>query len=167
MYLSSFLIVTITPVNPLLGASDIPTLHATVQNTAQHPLTILTYNSLLDNAAGVLGIIHVTDTSTGEEVPSDVVQFQRVWPPPKDAFVEIAPDSQIEVDIPLRTHKLEAGKKYDVVAKWTWQGLWEGSVDAAMQVLSTGGTAAEAGNGATAEVKMDGVFEVKAEVKAP
>ena len=162
MYLSSLLIVTITPVNQLLGASDIPTLHATVQNTAQHPLTILTYNSLLDNAAGVLGIIHVTDTSTGEEVPSDVVQFRRVWPPPRDAFVEIAPDSTIEVDIPLRTHKLEAGKKYDVVAKWTWQGLWKGGVDAAMQALSTGGNAAEAGNGPTTEVKMEGVFEVKA-----
>jgi hypothetical protein len=161
MILSQLLHVTLIPVTRLLGASDVPTLQATVQNTAPHSITVLTYNSLLDNAAGVLGIFHLIDSSTGEEGPSDVVQFRKVWPPTRDAFAEIAPNESIKVEIPLRTHKLEAGKKYDVTARWAWQGLWKENVDVAMEQCSNVDTAEWSQNSPTTEVKVEGAFEVK------
>jgi len=161
MMLSQLLHVTLIPVTRLLGASDVPTLQATVQNTAPHPITVLTYNSLLDNKAGVLGIVHLTDCSTGEEVPSDVVQFRRVWPPSRDAFVEIAPNESVGVEIPLRTHKLEAGKKYDVTAKWAWQGLWKGKVDVAMEAFSSVDAVEGSHSSPPTEVKVEDAFEVK------
>jgi hypothetical protein len=161
MDLANFLHVTIAPVQQVLRASDIPTLRATVQNTAPHPITILAYNSLLDKAAGVLDIVHVIDSSTGNEVVFDMVQFQRVWPPTQEAFVEIAPNDKIEVTIPLRTHNLEEGKKYDVMAKGQWQGLWKGGVDVALEACSKSDTAAGSWNGPTTEVQMQGKFELK------
>jgi hypothetical protein len=160
MMLSQLLHITLIPVTRLLGASEVPTLQATVQNTAPHPITILTYNSLLDKAAGVLGIIHVTDSSTGQAVPSDVVQFRRVWPPTRDAFVEIAPNENLEVEIPLTTHKLEPGKKYDVTAQWAWLGLWKGNIDTAMEAYSKVDTAEGLPNCPTTEVKIEDAFEV-------
>jgi hypothetical protein len=161
MDLANFIHVTLTPVQQVLRASDIPTLHATVRNTVSHPIAILTYNSLLDKAAGVLDIIHVIESSTGNEAVSDVVQFQRVWPPTQEAFVEIAPNDKIEVTIPLRTHKLEQGKKYDVMAKWAWQGLWKGGVDVGLEACSKGDTAAGSWNGPTTEVQMQGNLELE------
>ena len=163
--LRNLLRVTFTPVKRLLGASDIPTLHAVVQNTAPYSISILIYNSLLERAAGALGLVHLIDSSTGKEAPSDVVQFRRVWPPPRDAFVEIGPNDTVEVNIPLRTHKLEAGKSYDVVAKWDWQGLWRGGVDSAAEACSRNDTEGNATDwsrsGATTEAKMGGAFETE------
>jgi hypothetical protein len=161
MMLSHLLHVTLIPVARLLAASDVPTLQATVQNTAPHSITVLTYNSLLDNGAGVLGIVHVIDCLTGKEVPSDVVQFRRVWPPGRDAFVELAPNESLKVEIPLRTHKLEAGKKYDITAQWAWQGLWKGTVDVAMEACSSGDAAEGSWNSPTTEAKIEDAFEVK------
>lgn len=159
--LSTFLHITLKRAEEVLSASDTPKLHATVQNTAPHPITILTYNGLLDKAAGVLGIIHVIDSITGDEVPCDTVQFQRVWPPPRDAFVEVASNDKLEVEIPLRTHQLKADKKYHVVAKWTWQGLWKGGVDVALKACSNGDIAAGSWNGPTTEVQMQGTLELQ------
>lgn len=159
MKLSNLLEVILTPAKRVLDASDIPTLRATVQNTAPYPITILTYNTLLDKAAGVLGIIHLIDRATGKEAAFDVVKFQRVWPPSQDAFIEIAPNDRRAVEITMRTHKLEAGKKFDVVASWAWQGLWKGGVDIAMEACSAGHTAAGLCNGPTTEVKIDSAFE--------
>ncbi len=161
MNLSNLLPVTLTPIKQLLGPSDIPALQASVQSVAPFPITILTYNSVLDKAAGVLGIIHVEDSSTGQEASSEVVQFRRVWPPPRDAFVQIAPNDRIEVEIPLRTHTLEQGKRYDVVAKWAWQGLWKGEPNHAMEACSAGDTTEGLWNGPTTEVQMEGAFEFK------
>lgn len=162
--LSNFLHITLKRAEAVLGASEIPRLHATVQNTAPHPITILTYNGLLDKAAGLLGIIHVIDDSTGDETPSDKVQFQRLWPPPRDAFVEVASNDKVEVEIPLRTHQLKADTKYQVVAKWAWQGLWKGGVDVALEACSNNGdTAAGSGNGPTTEVQIQGSFELPKE----
>ena len=160
MNLSSLLQVILAPIAPLLLASDIPTLRVTVQNTASHPITILTYNGLLDKAAGVLGIIHVVDSSTRDEVAADVITFRKIWPPPRESFVEIAPNGNVEAEIPLRTHKLEAGKKYDVKAEWAWQGLWKGGVDTAMEACSTGDTTEGSWRSPTIEVNMDGSLEV-------
>jgi hypothetical protein len=160
MNLSSFLHVILAPVAPLLRASDTATLRATVHNTAPHPITILTYNGLLDKAAGVLGIIHVTDSSTGEEVHADEVKFRKVWPPTRESFVEMAPDGKVEVEIPLRGHKLEAGKKYDVKAKWAWQSLREGGIDAAVEASSAGDNAEGSSRSPTIEVVMEGRLEV-------
>lgn len=157
--LSSFLHITLKRAEGIPAASDVPTLQVAVQNTAPFPITILTYNGLLDKAAGVLGIIHVIDGSTGDEVPSEKVQFQRVWPPPRDAFIEVAPNDRTEVEIPLRTHQLKADKKYQVVAKWTWQGLWKGGVDMAMKACSTGDTTSTTWDGHTTEAQVQGNYE--------
>jgi hypothetical protein len=160
MNLSALLHVTLTPVPRLLSPADLPTLSAAVENKAALPITILKYNSLLDNAAGSLGVVHVTDTSNRDEVPSDVIRMRKVWPPPRDAFLELAPKSRVEVEIPLRTHKLQPGRKYDVFAKWNWQGLWEGNVDVALEATSKGGVAEGTWQSTTVEVKMDGFLEV-------
>jgi hypothetical protein len=110
MNLSNFLLVTLIPVNRVLRPSDVPTLRTTVENTAQHPITTLNYNTLLDKAAGILGILHMVDSSAGKEASADVIKFRKVWPPTREAFVEIVPGAKFEVDIPLRTHKLEPGR---------------------------------------------------------
>lgn len=159
MTLSDSLHVSLKPTERNPSPLDVPTLRATVQNAAPYPITILSYNSLLDRAAGALGIIHVIDTSSGQEVASDVVQFRKVWPPTRDAFVEIEPDAKVGVEIPLPTHKLETGKTYEVVAKWTWQGLWKGGVDVAMEACSKEDTAEGPWERATTEVKMDGTLQ--------
>lgn len=161
MNLATFLHVTLLPVEGVIGASDVPTLRATVQNRATHQITVLTYNGLLDKAAKALGIIHVIDNSTGKELPSDPIQFRRVWPPPRDAFVEIAPHDSVEVHIPLTAHKLDAGKEYEVVAKWAWQGLWEGGVDTAMEACSKAESTEGLREGLVNQVKMEGTFVVK------
>lgn len=161
MTLSTVLCVTLIPVKHLLEASDIPTLRAAVHNAAPYPITILTYNSLLDKAAGVLGIIHVIDSSTENEATSDVAQFRRVWPPSQDAFVEIAPNDTLEVVIPLRTHKVEGGKKYDVRAKWEWQGIWKGGLDEVMKACLEDDTTAGSWNGPSTELRVEGAFEVQ------
>jgi hypothetical protein len=161
MNLSNLLHIALSRLYQAPGASGIPTLRARVQNTASHPITILTYNGLLDSAAGVSGIIHVMDSSTGKEVPCDIVQFQRVWPPTRGAFIEMAPNETTVFEIPMSTHRLEAGKKYDVVAKWAWHGLWEGGVDVAMEACSNSDTAGRLWDGPTTEVNMQGIFEIE------
>jgi hypothetical protein len=160
-YLSSGLEIILKPVKQHSGPSGIPTLRAAVRNTNSHPVTILTYNSVLDKAAGVSGIIHVIDRSTGDEVPFDMVHFRRVWPPPRTAFVEIAPNDAVEVEIPLSTHKLEASREYDAVARWAWRGLWKGGADVTMDAFSKGDNMEGSWSNSTLEIKMEGTLEVE------
>lgn len=162
MGLSDSLSVEFKPSTTLLDASETPVLHATLKNTASHPITALRYNCILDDAAGVLGIFTVTNASNGGEVPSDVIRFQRVWPPAKNALLEIVPGKEIEFDIALRTHKLDPNSKYNVVARWEWQGLWKDDAETVMEAYTKEGeAAAESGEHGEVVIAISDAFKTR------
>jgi hypothetical protein len=108
-----------------------PTILVTISNLHQSTtLTLLTWDTPFDEKALVLGIFNFVDTKTNEALQSPNLKINRGLPPPRDAFLEIAPRKAITKEIILDGPgaKLEKGKEYDVQARGRWKAVWHASV---------------------------------------
>jgi len=93
-------------------------------------LTLLTWDTPFDDKALLLGIFHIKDSTTGQEIPFPSLKVNRKLPPPRDAFLEIEPRNAITKEVVLSgpALQLEKGIDYEVQAKGKWKAVWHASV---------------------------------------
>lgn len=125
---SSNLKLTISEKSP---ATSPPTILVTATNLHQSTsLTLLTWDTPFDEKALLLGIFWFIDLSTDEPLSIPGLKINRVVPPPREAFMEIAPHHAVAKEIVLDgpAAKLEKGREYEVHARGTWKAVWHASV---------------------------------------
>jgi hypothetical protein len=108
-----------------------PTIIATVTNLHDSTtVTLLTWDTPFDEKALLLGLFEIRDVEHGHTIPSPGLKLNRKLPPPKEAFLEIAPRHAIAKEIVLEGAgvQLEKGSKYEVRAKGKWKAVWQASV---------------------------------------
>ncbi|KAF2838351.1 hypothetical protein M501DRAFT_936348 [Patellaria atrata CBS 101060] len=107
-----------------------PTLRATVRNNHSKILTILTWDTPLDEKAAILGVFRVTEKSSGDEVEMGGIKINRLLPPPRDAFVELSPGAESSKDFELKEPlwPMEKGHRYYIKAVGDWKAVWEARV---------------------------------------
>ncbi|KAK2762089.1 hypothetical protein FQN54_001096 [Arachnomyces sp. PD_36] len=109
-------------------------LHITIENTADHPITVLKWNSPLDPKAGLLGVFHLTSSSTGEELTLDTLKFNRKLPPSEEDMVEIPAGEKVEADVEVPRVKVGGESDgFKVRAEGKWHGMWRGGVEEVMR----------------------------------
>ncbi|KAL9106349.1 MAG: hypothetical protein Q9227_008618 [Pyrenula ochraceoflavens] len=135
MDLSSLLHVAISPVISTLQPNDPLELRVTVRNAATHGITLLKWNSPLDERAGKLGIFSARDIVDGTLLEGDVIMANRKLPPTREDLVCIEPGSEIEGQIKLLPLSFQKGRKYQVQGKWRWMSAWRGGLDNSLELV--------------------------------
>jgi hypothetical protein len=110
-----------------------PSVRVTLTN--YHPstsVTVLVWSSPFDPQAVPLGIFRVTDQSTKQDVPMLGIKINRLLPPSREDFLELAPRHAVTKDVYLEAPglALEKGKTYDVQAHGKWKAVWHASLTA-------------------------------------
>ena len=100
------------------------TIDVIVRNNLDHPLTVLTWDSPLDQKAGILGIFQARDVEEDELIQGDFLRFRRKMPPPKDSFREIGGKEQITQRITLPGLRLSTGTEFIIEGRGRWQAVW-------------------------------------------
>ncbi|KKY16820.1 hypothetical protein UCRPC4_g05778 [Phaeomoniella chlamydospora] len=118
---------SISPSSSVLKPGDVLEIRVSVQNTAEHSITLLKWNSLLDPNAGNLGLFAAKDTVNGEVIETPAIKIARKTPPSDDDFVEIAAGARLEATVKLPTLRLKGNTKYSVQAAGKWMAVWEGA----------------------------------------
>lgn len=123
---SSFpLRVTITATREAVGNGQSCELDITVHNDdAKNPVTVLTWNTPLDESAVILGVFEIHDRETGDLLPMDTIQYMRQLPPLPEHLVEIPPKGTVTAHVVLNDAKLTSGHAYSIQAKGWWQSVW-------------------------------------------
>lgn len=89
-------------------------------------MSFLTWDTPFDPLAVNTGVLSLKDAETGVDIPSPGMQLRRQMPPPRDAIVEIAPDSSSERELNLSSPWIPTdGKKYQVAVQGTWRAIWQ------------------------------------------
>ncbi|KAG9254751.1 uncharacterized protein F5Z01DRAFT_92165 [Emericellopsis atlantica] len=105
---------------------------ATVTNTNDYTVSILTYDSPLDQAAFALGLLSLTPSGKDTALELATVQFRRIWPPTRDHLVELAAGesktSEIEVK-PAMVSKETLGETATALLKGEWRAVWPKAKD--------------------------------------
>ena len=135
MDLHSLLQVTISPVTSTLQPNDLLELRVTVRSTASHGITLLKWNSPLDERAGKLGIFSARDTTDGTLLEGDKIMASRKLPPTADDLVCIEPGSEAQNQVALLPLAFQKGRKYDVQGKWRWMSAWHGNVETSLKLI--------------------------------
>ncbi|KAG6007134.1 hypothetical protein E4U21_006318 [Claviceps maximensis] len=101
-------------------------IRAVVTNLNCFPVTVVSYDSPLDTLAFKLGLLSVTPRGSSSPLPLPVIEVRRIWPPPADALVTIAPGQSVVNEIVLSGPTFEE-KLLDLVssASVTLIGRWE------------------------------------------
>ena len=122
----SLLHITISAVTSTFPVDEPITVDVTIRNTANHPITILSWNSALDPKAGILGVFEMENTATGEQVPLVTAKFRRKLPPSLDEYIEIKSqhESTSSTTIPTLSIGLLPGTEYALIAKGTYRAVW-------------------------------------------
>jgi hypothetical protein len=104
------------------------TLTVTLENKGDKPVTILTWNTPLDEKAAPIGIFKFKSTRSGDYAQSQNLKLNRLLPPQDDAYLELAPRETIKKDFDIKAPEvtLTNGEEYEVQAKGFWGGVWEG-----------------------------------------
>lgn len=137
----SILASTLTPDQPVK-------VDVTVRNTANHPVTILSWDSPLDPKAGILGGLEMENIATGEPVPLVMARFARQLPPSLDDFIEIKShhEATSSTTIPTLGLNLPLDTTFEVHARGTWRAVWDGAkadISRATLEAMTGGSTGE------------------------
>jgi hypothetical protein len=118
-----------------LKASDTktspPTIIATVTNLHESTtVTLLIWDTPFDEKALLLGLFTIKDIEHGHTLPSPGLKLNRKLPPPKEAFLEIAPRHAIAKEIVLEGPgaQIEEGARYEIQATGKWKAVWHASV---------------------------------------
>lgn len=108
------------------ASSSLPIpIKISVQNHAQAPVTLLTWNSPLDPQAGVLGVFEVYDTGSGQGIPIDTIKVSRKLPATSEYLVEIPAGQAIDRTVKLPPFECEEGHEYSIRAQGIWHAVWE------------------------------------------
>jgi hypothetical protein len=103
------------------------TIKATVTNTGSGPITILTYDSPLDQAALQIGLLSITPTGANSPLDIAIVQIRRVWPPTQEQLMTLKPGESAENYVPFREFVVpseDLGDKASVVLRGEWSAVW-------------------------------------------
>ncbi|KAL4948500.1 hypothetical protein BDW69DRAFT_176366 [Aspergillus filifer] len=118
---------------PTIPASFTPpiplSVQVTVANNADSPITLLSWGSILDPKAGVLGVFEIRDADTDEVVALDSIKFARQLPPPLNDFVQISASETLETEIKVPLVPLAEGRPYTIQAKGRWQAVWNKALE--------------------------------------
>lgn len=127
----SLLQVTISAVASSLEG-DVPLkVDVTVRNNADHPVTVLAWDTPLDPQAGLLGVFEAIDATTNDTVPLPTARFARQLPPPPESFVEIGSHEDYKITTIVPTiGVITPGTEYKLEAKGSWRAVWPKTKDA-------------------------------------
>ncbi|KAF2719003.1 hypothetical protein K431DRAFT_229696 [Polychaeton citri CBS 116435] len=106
--------------------SNPPTLQATISNSdSSRPMTVLSWDNILDENALNLGVFQFSDAETGSKLDIQGLKVNRRLPPPRGDLIEIQPASKVTREIPLKSRLLPSGgKTYRVKAAGNWKAVW-------------------------------------------
>ena len=127
----SLLQVSISAVASSLQGDTPLKVDVTVRNNAEHPVTVLAWDSPLDPQAGLLGIFEAVNVNTKSTLQLPTARFARQLPPPPESFVEIGSHEDYKSTTVLPTIGLiSTGAEYRLEAKGSWRAVWSGTKDA-------------------------------------
>lgn len=110
-----------------------PAISIKVTNNSHKPVTILTWDSPLDQLALSLGTVYITPSDASEPLEISRIMVQRKTPPSDESLVSLAPGESRENQVELRELLVPAeklkGKKSTVQVKGRWMGVWPKSRD--------------------------------------
>ncbi|KAK5993659.1 hypothetical protein PT974_07094 [Cladobotryum mycophilum] len=109
------------------ASSSPPTITAIVTNKNSHPVTFAAYQSPFDSSIVQLGITSITPDGASAPIEYPTIMFGRMWPPPDQSIITIAPSASMKKDIVLKDPPVpleELGKKATVVLQGRWMGVW-------------------------------------------
>lgn len=135
MDLPSLLQATISPVNPKLQSGETLELNVALHSSATHGITLLKWNSPLDERAGRLGIFSARDRGTGSILEGVVVMVNRLMPPKAEDVVHIEPQGKVEHRVKVPGMSFEKGQTYEVQGKWKWMSAWRGELQNHLELL--------------------------------
>ncbi|KAG5928153.1 hypothetical protein E4U53_002738 [Claviceps sorghi] len=106
-----------------------PAIQAIVTNKNSFSVTVVTYDSPLDNLALKLGLVSITPEGSSSPIPLPVFQARRMWPPPADSLVTIAAGGSAVSDIDMGgldfdEELLESGSRASVTLVGKWHAVW-------------------------------------------
>lgn len=111
----------------LLSSGSSPsTLKVTVENESRsHTYSLFTWDTPLDEQALNIGTLTLEDAKTGEAIPGPQMKVNRKLPPPRDAVVEVSPQSTVSREINMSFPWLpKDGKVYRVQVQGSWKAVW-------------------------------------------
>lgn len=110
----------------LSSGSSSSVLKVTIENESRsHTYSLLTWNTPLDEQALNIGALTLEDAKTGEAVPGPQMKVNRKLPPPRDAVIEVSPQSAVSREINLSFPWLpKDGKVYRVQVRGPWKAVW-------------------------------------------
>ncbi|KAH8747166.1 hypothetical protein F5883DRAFT_584408 [Diaporthe sp. PMI_573] len=105
-----------------------PTVSIKVTNNSPSPVTILSWESPLDQLALSLGLFRITPSGASEPLEIDRIMVSRKMPPSGDSLVSLAPGESRENQVVLKEILVPAeklkGKKSTVEVSGRWMGVW-------------------------------------------
>ncbi|EQB44517.1 hypothetical protein CGLO_16737 [Colletotrichum gloeosporioides Cg-14] len=113
------------------AASKTLAISVSVKNASPDtPVTILKWNSPLDEAALGLGLVSITPAEASEPIRMDAVKLTRKMPPGADSLVTLLPGESVSNVIELREPRVpedvwKAGKA-KVMMRGKWMAVWPG-----------------------------------------
>ncbi|KAI3390661.1 hypothetical protein diail_8898 [Diaporthe ilicicola] len=141
-----------------------PAVSIKVTNNSPKPVTILTWQSPLDELALSLGLLSITPSGAPEPLDIPTIMVQRKLPPDEKSLVSLAPGESRENQVELREilvppEKLK-GKKSAVRVKGRWMGVWpksrdEVSAEEIEKMAHGGGAVAGTYASDTVEIEVD------------
>ncbi|KAK7711538.1 hypothetical protein SLS64_002741 [Diaporthe eres] len=110
-----------------------PAISLKVTNNSPSPVTILSWESPLDELALSLGLFSITPSGASEPVEITRIMVSRKMPPSDKSLVSLGPGESRENQVVLKellvpVEKLK-GKKSTVEVKGRWMGVWPKSRD--------------------------------------
>lgn len=110
----------------LSSGSSPSVLKVTVENKSQkQTFSLLTWNTPLDEQALNIGALTLEDAETGEAVLGPQMKVNRKLPPPRDAVVEVSPQSTASREINLSFPWIpKDGKVYRIQVQGAWKAVW-------------------------------------------
>ncbi|KAI7783320.1 hypothetical protein LA080_012075 [Diaporthe eres] len=110
-----------------------PAISLKVTNNSPSPVTILSWESPLDELALSLGLLSITPSGASEPLEITRIMVSRKMPPSDKSLVSLGPGESRENQVVLKellvpVEKLK-GKKSTVQVKGRWMGVWPKSRD--------------------------------------
>lgn len=105
-----------------------PAVSIKVTNNSPSPVTILSWESPLDQLALPLGLLRITPSGASQPLEIDRVMVSRKFPPSDDSLVTLGPGESRENEVMLKeqlvpAEKLKGGKS-TVEVRGRWMGVW-------------------------------------------
>lgn len=113
--------------------SSPPAISIKVTNNSPTPVTILSWESPLDQLALSLGLLSITPAGASGPLEIDRIMVSRKMPPSDSSLVSLAPGESRENEVVLKELLVPAeklkGRKSTVEVKGRWMGVWPKSRD--------------------------------------